>query len=87
MNLNPLLPDTKFPEDHIEDILDIDPTKQLSQGLNRQPQILGSEFLTLPNHRYATLQRNRGLLQQLTLPLPADQASLPGAKIILRKPD
>src|SRR3979409_2033183 len=56
--------------------------------MSRDSQILRSEFLTLPNRVYAALKRNCCLLQQFSLPLPADQAAaLPRTEVILPKRD
>ena len=38
---------TKFPEDHIEKFLDVDPAQQPSQGLSRYSEVLGDQFLPL----------------------------------------
>src|SRR5260370_15055693 len=51
--------------------------------MSRDPQILGGEFLPLADRAYAALQRIRRLLQQFSLPLPADQAALARTKVIL----
>src|ERR1019366_7626701 len=83
MNKERLLSYTKFSEDHIQDILDIDPTKQPTQRMNRSPQILRREFLAVPYHFHTALQRNRGFLQQFSLPLPPDQPPLIRAEIFL----
>src|SRR6266849_2856215 len=85
MNQEILLSYTEFSEDDVQNVLDIDPAKQPSQRMNRRSQILRGEFLALPDSPDAPLQRNRRLLQQLSLPLPADQAGLTRTKIILRE--
>src|SRR5580692_5708901 len=87
MNEELLLSNTEFPKDHIENILHIDPSEQPAQGIRRHPQILSSQFLALADGSNAALQRSRGLLQQLSLPLPSNQAVVAEAEIILREPD
>src|SRR5215468_2870114 len=76
------LPDAEFPEDHVENILDIDAPEQPAERIGRQSQILRGELLATTDHVHAPLQRVRGLLQQLPLPLPADQPALARFKII-----
>jgi hypothetical protein len=76
MNEKILLTNTEIPKDHIQNIFDVDPPQEPPQGMNRDPQVLRGEFLTLPNRIYAALKRNYCLLQQFSLPLPADQAAL-----------
>src|SRR6516164_166613 len=69
------LTDTKFAKDHVENVLDIDPTQQPPQSIGGPPQLLGRQFLTLSDYAGAPPQRFRGLPQQRPLPLPGDQAS------------
>ena len=78
-----LFANTEFPEDHVEDILDVHPPQQPPEGMRGAPKFLCRQFLTLPDDIYAAMQRNRCLLQQLALPDAADQPSLAGAEIIL----
>src|ERR1700680_1148800 len=67
-----LLAYTKIPEDHVQDILDIDAAEQAAQAIGRHPQILRGELLALGHDRNAALQRSRRLLQQLSLALAPD---------------
>ncbi len=46
---------TKFAEDHVQDILDVDPAEQPAERPSRHPQILRRQFLTFRNHRQAAL--------------------------------
>src|ERR1700755_864588 len=87
MNQEILLSYTEFPENHIQDILDIDPAKQPAQGKSRRPQILRREFLALLQHVYAALQRDGRLPQQLPLPFPGDQTTLALSEKVLREND
>jgi hypothetical protein len=76
MNEEILLSYTKVPKNHIQNILEVDPSQQPSQRMSRYPQILRREFLPLPDNAYAAVQRSCRLLQQFPLPRPADQAAL-----------
>src|ERR1700690_517430 len=87
MNEELLLAYTEFPENHIQDILHVDPPEQPPEGIRRHSQILGGQFLALADGGNAALQRSRGLLQQLPLPLPSNQAVVAEAEIVLREPD
>src|SRR6266851_10272631 len=49
MNEEILLPYTKFPENHIEDLLDIHPPQQPSQRMRRRTELFRREFLALPD--------------------------------------
>src|SRR6478736_6257324 len=51
------------------------------------PEVLGGEFVALPDDPYAAPQRSRRLLQQLSLPLPTNQATLTRAEIFLGEGD
>ena len=57
MNKEILFPNTELTKDHIEDILDIDPPKQPSQGMSRCSEFLSREFLALPDNVDAAPQR------------------------------
>ena len=63
MNKASLFADTEFPEDHVKNILNVNPAEQPPQGICRHPQILSSELLTLPDGPDAAPQRNSGLMQ------------------------
>src|SRR6516162_4211600 len=76
------LPDAEVPEDHVENILHIDAPEQPAERIGRHSQIFRGELLAATDHVHAPLQRVRGLLQQLPLPLPADQPTLARSKII-----
>ena len=41
-----LLADTEVAEDHVQDILDVDPTGQAAQGTDGDAQLLGEQILT-----------------------------------------
>lgn len=41
LNEGILLSDTEFPEDHVEYVLDIDPTQQPSEGIGRGTELFG----------------------------------------------
>ena len=78
---------TKLPEDHVEEVLHVDPSEQPPQRLGCDSQILRSQFFALLDCSDAPSQRHHGLLQKSSLPLPIDQTALACAKIILRKRD
>src|SRR5262249_53286295 len=44
------LPDAEFPEDHVENILDIDAPEQPAERIGRQSQILRGELLATTDH-------------------------------------
>jgi hypothetical protein len=46
---------TKLTEDHVQHILDVDPTEQPAEGASRHPQILRRQFLTFLNRRQTAL--------------------------------
>jgi hypothetical protein len=52
----PSLANTEIPEDHVEDILDIDPPEQPAQRSGRASQILGRELRSAADHIDASLQ-------------------------------
>src|ERR1700681_883781 len=56
MNKEILLTYTKLSEDHIKDIFHIHPAEQPPKGMGRDPQMLRSEFLALPQCPYTALQ-------------------------------
>ena len=56
MNKEILLTNTEFPEDHIQDILDIDPAQQPSQGMSRGSEVFGCKLLALADNVEAALQ-------------------------------
>ena len=76
MNIKILLTYTEFPEDYIEHVLHVDPAQQPSQDSSRAPQFLRRKLLTSIHHRYAAMQHSSRLLQQFSLPRPADQTTL-----------
>jgi hypothetical protein len=63
MNKEILFTYTKLPEDHIQNVFDVYPAEQSSQGIDRCPQVLRHEFLALSDSSNAAPQRNRCLLQ------------------------
>src|SRR6185437_1495081 len=87
VNVKLLLSDTKLPEDHIQDILDVDAPKQTSERKCRRPQILCCKFLAPREHVYTALQRSGRLPQQLPLALPGDQTALTLPEKLLREND
>src|SRR5437899_3541846 len=52
MNEEILLANTKIPKDHIQNVLNVDPSQEPAQGMSSNPQILRREFLALPNRAY-----------------------------------
>ena len=86
LNQGILLPYTKLPENHVEDILDIHPAQQPSQanapppGVPRRP--VPRPF---PTDIDAAPQRSCGLRNKFPLPRPADQPPSLRAKIVLRE--
>jgi hypothetical protein len=46
---------TKFAEDHVQHILDVDPAEQSAERLRRDPQILRRQFLAFLNRRQTAL--------------------------------
>src|SRR5215204_1081949 len=85
LNEGILLSDTELPEDHVEDVLDIDSAQKPAEGMRRGPEIFGHEFVALPNRSERTTQRLRGIRNELPLPLPCDQATFASTKIVLRE--
>ena len=82
-----LLADAELAEDDVEDVLDIDPAKQATKRGRGPPQFLCGKLLALPDHIDAALEAHNSLLEQSTLPGPADQASLTGSKIVVCEAD
>jgi len=82
-----LLSDTKLPKDHIQNILNVDPAKQSSEGISRRPQILRRQLLPLPDSGDAPLQGGGRLLQQTALSGPRDQPTFGRAEEILGEAD
>src|ERR1700720_4180421 len=80
MNLYSLFPNEKVFEDRIQDVFHVDPPEQPTQRETRRPQFLSGELLPLANHIHAASQHNCCILQQSSLPLPADQPSLAQTK-------
>jgi hypothetical protein len=62
MNKEILFTYTKLTEDHIEDILDINPAKQPSQGMSSGSELFGGKFLAFTHDIDAAPQRGRRLL-------------------------
>ena len=58
-----LLADTELPEDHVEDVLNIDPAEQPSQRVGGHSQILGGQFFTLTQHHDTAPERLSRLSQ------------------------
>src|SRR5476651_2802039 len=83
MNEELLLAYTKFSENLVENVLDINSPQQPPERMSRRAQIFRHQFLTLVRLTHAALQRRHCLAQQCALPLPADQPALAGAEIIL----
>ncbi len=46
---------TKFAEDHVQDILDVDPAEQPAERPSRHPQLLRRQFLPFLNRRQTAL--------------------------------
>lgn len=57
MNEKLLLANTKFAENHVKHIFDVDPSKQPSERVGSGAQFLGGQFLALPDHLQAPAQR------------------------------
>ena len=69
---NCLFADAEIPENHVQDVLDVDPADQPPERVSRQPQFLGDQFLARACTSDRAAQGDvRRLLQQLPLPLPA----------------
>ena len=47
---------TKIPEDHVEQVLHVDPAEQPPQGSSSHPQLFRSQFVTLLDHPKASLE-------------------------------
>src|ERR1700722_4302698 len=61
-------PDAEIAENHIQNILDIDPACQPAQGRCRRPQFLSDQFF-LPNGLVqGAIQRRSGSLQAFAVP-------------------
>ena len=50
LNEGILLTDTELAEDDIENVLDINPAEQPSEGVGRGPELFGGQFLALADH-------------------------------------
>ena len=57
LNEGILLSDTELPEDHIENVLDIDPAEKPAEGMRGRPEIFGDEFVTFPGRGQTSPQR------------------------------
>src|SRR5262245_61570793 len=84
-NEGPLLSDTEFAEDDIEDVFDVDPTEQSAKGIRRSPELLGRELFALTHNGDRPAQRVGRILDEHPLALPRDQSSLASAEIALRE--
>src|SRR5262249_8985452 len=82
-----LLSDTELPEDHVQDILDVDPAQQSPQRCRRRPQILRGQLLALPDRGQTALKRSRSILQQPSLAFPSDESALILPEVVGRKTD
>ena len=76
MTFNSLLTDTELPENHVQDVLDIDPSQQPPERISRRPQFLRGQLLALLQSRQCCVATNGRLPQQFALTLPADQPAL-----------
>src|SRR6185312_7562845 len=70
-----LLSYAELAENHVQDILDIDPTQQASKAEGSRPQFFGGQFFPLLDQ--AALQGIARVLQQLPLTGAGDQTTLP----------
>jgi hypothetical protein len=72
-----LFADAEIPEDHVEDVLDVDPAGQLAQGGGSEAQLLGHQVFTAGGRfgEGAAKSGQRGL-QSLTVALAGEQGRL-----------
>jgi hypothetical protein len=75
-----LFSDTKFPEDHVKDVFDVDPTQQLAETMRSPTQLLRDEFLAVADHDKASPQGRCSVLQQDTLSFSGNQTDFLAAK-------
>src|SRR5437016_10439698 len=85
LNKEILLAYTEISEDRVQNIFHVEAAKKPTQAMSRRPQLFRRQLLALAHHFQAALQRIRRLLQQFSLPRPADQAVLPRAQIVPRE--
>ena len=71
------LPDAEVAEDHVEDVLDVDPAGEAAERPGRQPQFLGDQLLLAgAADRQRPAQRVRRLPQRVPMALAGDQRGL-----------
>src|SRR5260370_12532474 len=73
-----LLPDAEVAEDHVEDVLDVDPSGDPSEPARGEPELLCHEILLAVRSLLdRALQRLDGFGQRRTMSRPRDDARLP----------
>src|SRR5260370_12437539 len=76
-----LLPDAEVAEDHVEDVLDVDPSGDPSEPARGEPELLCHEILLAVRSLLdRALQRLDGFGQRRTMARPRDDARLPQAE-------
>src|SRR5690242_1861832 len=80
-----LFPNAELAEDHVEQILDVDPAEQLSERERRHPQLLRGELLSKLHRLEAPPQCDGSFLKQLSLSLACDQAGFVGTEEVARE--
>lgn len=72
-----LLPDAEIAEDHVQNIFDIHPARQPTQGARRGPQLFGNQIVTPPELRPGRAHKSRShRFQRPSLALAGDQRRL-----------
>ena len=71
LNEGILLSYTELPEDHVEDVLDIDPAQKPAEGMRRGPEVFSDEFVALPGRCDGCDAANPPSPQQASAAAPA----------------
>jgi hypothetical protein len=78
-----LFADAEIAENHIQNVLDVDPAGEAPQRPRRQPDLLGDEFLgAARSQSKRPIQGFRGLPQGQAMPFPRDQDGLRGEEAL-----
>ena len=85
MNQGILLPYTELSEDHVQQILNIDPSQKLPQILSCNSQLFRRQFFSMICRAYAAMQHFGRIAQQFAVPLPTDQRVLAATEICPRE--
>ena len=81
------LPDTEVPEDHVENVVNVDTTGEPSERAGGEPQFLSEKILTVQEvRREGSAQRIERVLQGATVPLARHQRCLGASQEIFCMP-